>query len=213
MENGKIEKNKLEKKYIFNEKIDDNTKQIKFAIPNVKAGSVIEYKYTKVSPFYYELPEWYFQRSIPVVYSSYEVTIPEYFLFNVETKGYESVSNKETTLNRTLMISDRNQTANIPYSARNLIFTAENLPAMKADDYVWNIGDYMSSVRFELTGTRFPGTLQKNYSSSWEDIEKTLQSSSEFTKNISRKTSFNDEIKSLKVLQTRKKKLKRYINI
>ncbi|HET7733106.1 MAG TPA: DUF3857 domain-containing protein, partial [Paludibacter sp.] len=41
MENGKVVKNKLDKKYIFDEEISNRYRQLKFSIPNVKVGSVI----------------------------------------------------------------------------------------------------------------------------------------------------------------------------
>lgn len=43
-EHGKIVTSKLDKKFIFEEKLSDNVYQVKFAIPNVKVGTVFEYK-------------------------------------------------------------------------------------------------------------------------------------------------------------------------
>ena len=90
LEKGEIVKTKLDKKYIFDEKVNDNYHQMKFAIPNVKAGTVIEYKYVRRSPFYYNIPDWQFQTEIPVRKSRLEVVIPEYFLYNVDQIGFQT---------------------------------------------------------------------------------------------------------------------------
>ena len=58
---GKIEKTKLKSEGEFDEKINKYWGKKKIVMPNVKEGSVIEYKYTiKVSRFS-ELTEWFFQ--------------------------------------------------------------------------------------------------------------------------------------------------------
>lgn len=208
LENGNIEKTKLDKKFIFDEKINDNVYQVKFAIPNVKAGSVIEYKYKRISPFYYNIPEWYFQRtSIPVIFSRYEAIIPEYFIYKIDTKGYEQIKAEEKQINQTISIVQGGESIRVPHTARNLVLTAENLPAMKDDNYVWNVRDYMSSVVFELAATNFPGSLYKSYSLSWEDIEKTLQANSEFVRSFTKKTSINEDIKQFENIADEKSKI------
>lgn len=67
LENGKIVKTKLEKDFITKERINDKYMQVKFSIPNVKAGTVIEYKYEYLSDFYHLLEDWEMQQDIPVL--------------------------------------------------------------------------------------------------------------------------------------------------
>jgi hypothetical protein len=55
-------------------------------MPNVNEGSVIEYEYTLDRRN--ELKEWFFQTSIPVNYSEFVTHIPEYFIYNPNSKGY-----------------------------------------------------------------------------------------------------------------------------
>lgn len=67
----------MDKSLIFDERINDNWKQIKFSVPSVKAGTVIEYKYTQHSELYQLIPDWVIQHDIPVIHSHYEVLIPD----------------------------------------------------------------------------------------------------------------------------------------
>ncbi len=52
-------------------------------MPNVKEGSMVEYSYTIQSDFLFDLREWEFQNTIPVAWSEYRVTIPEYFKYRL----------------------------------------------------------------------------------------------------------------------------------
>ena len=53
--NGKIEKSKLGKSSIFEEKQSEHRSKKKFTMPNVKVGTVIEYSYRIISDFMFNL--------------------------------------------------------------------------------------------------------------------------------------------------------------
>jgi len=46
---------------IFDEETSEKWRQKKFAMPQVKVGSIIEYQYLLTTPFMYNLPNWKFQ--------------------------------------------------------------------------------------------------------------------------------------------------------
>jgi hypothetical protein len=89
LDNGKIQKVKLSKQSIFEEKTSDEWTTIKFTMPDVKEGSVIEYQYRIVSDRLSWLRTWEFQKSIPVKWSEYLVEIPEYFNYLKISTGFE----------------------------------------------------------------------------------------------------------------------------
>ena len=64
--NGKLERTKLSKESIFTDKVNDKYTKTKFTMPDVKEGSLIEFSYEITSNYMLVLPEWKFQRSIPV---------------------------------------------------------------------------------------------------------------------------------------------------
>ena len=63
--NGKIEKTKLKSDSEFKETINESYRSKKIALPNIKEGSIIEFKYTIRSPYYSSFPDWYFEYVIP----------------------------------------------------------------------------------------------------------------------------------------------------
>jgi hypothetical protein len=74
-----IIKTKLPQHKIAEEQIDSKNRKKVFTFPDVKPGSVIEYRYTIVSLDLVKLQTWYFQSTIPTVLSSYELSIPNRF--------------------------------------------------------------------------------------------------------------------------------------
>lgn len=72
LENGKTVKTKMERSMVNEERINKYEKQLKFSVPQVKVGTVIEYEYRIESEFYYYIRDWYAQSNIPVLYTKYE---------------------------------------------------------------------------------------------------------------------------------------------
>lgn len=193
VENGKIVKKKLEKKYIFNEEINNRYRQIKFSIPDVKEGTVIEYKYTMVSPFRYSIPDWRFQYAIPIVYSEYEVLIPEYFFFSVDaTKGFVKIDSKQIKQNQTFNLGNTVNSNSTLYT-----FTVKDVPALKSEPYIWCLNDFVTGVQFEIQGVRYPNQIYKPYTNSWEDIEKALNDDTDFGTNMKHSNPYKAETKAI----------------
>src|ERR1044071_5708731 len=46
-ENGKVSIQKVDKKQIYQDEANDKVRDIRFTFPNIRAGSVIEYRYEK----------------------------------------------------------------------------------------------------------------------------------------------------------------------
>jgi len=68
LEGNKIVITPLDKTQIYTEKINKNFSALIFTFPNVKAGSIIEYKFKC-----YPQQQWFFQNSLPTRYSELEI--------------------------------------------------------------------------------------------------------------------------------------------
>lgn len=138
LEKGKIIKTRMGKEYIFEERISPNMKQIKFSIPSVKTGTVIEYKYKISSNQYYSLHDWNIQKFIPVANARCEILIPEYFKFSIASKGFEFIKTEDTFESQSFSINLGNgQTESINSNSRKLVFTAKDVLALKNESNVW----------------------------------------------------------------------------
>lgn len=199
LENGQVVKTRMKKEFIFKERMNSKYMQVKFSIPNVKVGTVIEYKYKTISDFYYSLDSWEAQESIPVLYGMYNVMIPEYFRFNLEMRGTERLESKETPESTSFTVTDRTGSAIIRCACRSLTFKAHQLPALRADNYIWCADDYRSRVNFELKGLDFPGAMYKSFTQTWEEIDEMLLKDSEFGEQLKTRHPYQEEVAALQL--------------
>ncbi|HYX07324.1 MAG TPA: DUF3857 domain-containing protein, partial [Bacteroidales bacterium] len=181
LENNKVEKTKLKNSDIIREDKTENWRILKFAIPNVKAGTIVEVNYSITSDFIYTLRSWQFQHMIPVLSSEYTVSIPEYFNYNLTQKGYFPIKHETSRLGRTitidytqhaqgLSVKQQSYSQSFDYIDNITKYTAENIPAFKVEKYLSTPDNYMSKIEFELESTLYPGDNVKLYTTTWEDI-------------------------------------------
>ncbi|MFT7900857.1 DUF3857 and transglutaminase domain-containing protein [Tenacibaculum ascidiaceicola] len=210
LENNKVEKFKLSKKDVFDEKLNKYRSQKKITLPNVKEGSIIDLKYTLTSP-YWNIKTLNFQYGIPVKNLNYKVEIPEYFIFNKRLKGYYNIPLKEYKKRASINISSKTRSGyltvktsfnntKIDYSNFVSEFSATNIPEVKENEpYSGNIDNYRGGIEFELSGTNFlkTGGGIKNYTTTWEDVCKTIYKSSSFGTELNRTNYYEKDIKDL----------------
>lgn len=204
---GKIEKTKLKKDGEFDETINKYWAQKKITMPNIKEGSVIEYRYVINSPRIGELKDWNFQTSIPVNYSEFETSIPEYFVYKANQKGYifpkTTVEKKPRMMNYIYTIDYKNGTKptrsneTLNFMETVTKYVAENLPAMKDEAFVNNIENYTCSVSHELSMTRFPNQADKFYSTDWNTVVKTIYEYDNFGPELNKTGYFEEEVGQL----------------
>ncbi|WP_433833966.1 transglutaminase domain-containing protein [Flavobacterium anhuiense] len=209
---GKIEATKLKSDGIFDEAVSKFRSQKKITLPNVKEGSVIEFKYSVRSPDVL-IRDWDFQTNIPVNYSEFKTFVPEYFVFTPAQKGYifpKVISEKS---NKSFIINSKERSGTggfgggatqtefyqdkIEYIEMQTTYLAENFAAMKDEAYVNNIENYMSSVSHELSMTRFPNKPIKQLSTDWNSVVKTIYDYDDFGPELNKTGYFEEDVKKL----------------
>ncbi len=175
IENGTVKITELPKSSIFEEKSSGNYRDMKIAFPQAREGSVIEIMYRIESPLWYYLRTWRFQKSIPVVWSSFKAVIPGYFDFKLTYFGFYPFAINEVKQGSAVFwprADDRGNTINDPYLSYH--FAMNDLPAIKEDDFMTTVEDYRSAIHFELAKTIFPTSGERTYSITYKDLTKTL---------------------------------------
>jgi hypothetical protein len=136
LENGEVVETKLTKESIFVEKITEDYYLVNVAMPDVKAGSVIDLKIS-----YSSFPSsWYFQEDIPVKWSELSIEEPQYVNFRKNFFGFES-----------LYINESNH------------WVARQMPAFKKEPYMDSRENYITKFEFDIISISFPG-YYKEYS-------------------------------------------------
>lgn len=202
LENGKIATTSVDKNSKYKSKENKNYSVTKFAFENVKDGSIVEYKYSVLSPFVYVIPKVMVEDEVPIRHFEYVFDAPIYYGYNVNYKG-ELKPFKQEVAEKILYGSD----------ARTYRFAYKDIAAYKDEKYVNNIENYRTSIRFELNSTNFPisggnihdGALRggfKSYGVSWQDIRKQLYEDENFGDELKRTNLVKEllpaEIKSIK---------------
>jgi hypothetical protein len=174
MQDGKLVISKLNKDAKFTEEVDKNYVIKKFALPNVKEGSIIEFKYRIKSDFIFTLRGWKFQSDIPTLWSEYNVKIPEYFNYKHNTSGYLPISHP---LHQSI---NANYVTGLTSTATYDKYVVENAPALKDEPFITTIDDYIPKIAFELRGTNFPKDIYRDFNGSWDKIITSLNEDENF---------------------------------
>jgi hypothetical protein len=205
--NGKIEKVKLKSDGEFDEKVNKYWGRKKITMPNIKVGSVVEFKYRIRSSRFSELTEWSFQSSIPVNYSEFKTSIPEYFVYNPNIKGFISPKITKENSNKSLSYSYRSEARpgesvgssssqeKLEFLETRTVYVAENLLAMKEEAYVNNIANYTTSVSHELSVVKFPNQPYKTLSTDWASVTKTIYDYDDFGPELNKTGYFEEDLK------------------
>lgn len=205
--NGKIEKTKLNGEGEFKENVNKNWNSLKFTMPNVKEGSIIEYKYTIKSKYFSNLQDWRFQQIIPVDYSEYKTIIPEYFSYNFYTRGSFKLDINKESKSRSIELLDTRTLAQRNGGARDsdqmsivetvTLIKAKDVPALIEEDFSNNIENYLSSIQYQLTSIQYPNDQIKVFSHSWEDVASSINESYNFGEELKKDNYFENEYSNL----------------
>jgi Domain of Unknown Function with PDB structure (DUF3857)/Transglutaminase-like superfamily len=179
---GNISIAKVEKALIYDKKINKRYSEIIFTFPEVKAGSVIEYKYTDEASL---LGDWYFQRTIPVKLSRYitdfspeiEINSTPYCVLPLDIKKDEKGNS---------MVN---------------VYTMKDVPALRDEAYISAENDYLQRLETRIIAFDFPGQPRKSMVEPWPKVIKELMDDEDFgmqlKKNIPRTSDLDEMLKKI----------------
>ena len=183
--NGQLERSELTSNMINTLKSPNPRQKVMTLIfPDAKAGSVIEYEYTITSDLYLEVKDWEAQCDMPVAYTKYDVTIPEWFGFYVQTIGNEYNSSRITqqrTNKRSLYIME---TAGSEYESLgvNFVFEGRKLTPLKNEPLIFSPQVYAQRVIIDINNESLPRRTKNQYSMTWDEIDQYLLKQNNFGK-------------------------------
>lgn len=167
LEKGAVVATKVDKSSKYKSKESKYVTITKFAFPNVKSGSVIEYQYEVTSPFLFIIPEILIETDTPSLYTEYVLDTPTNISYNVNYTGFLNPKYRE--------VEDRMMYG---VSYRTYRFGYENVKGFKTEKFVNNDRNYRTKISAELHSTNYREL--KLYSSSWEQIKERLYENDDF---------------------------------
>ncbi|WP_020526624.1 DUF3857 domain-containing protein [Flexithrix dorotheae] len=183
-EDGAIRKYGIQENEIYNEQATEKWHIKKFTFPNIKEGSIIEYKYSVISPFIFNLNDWQFQYEIPVKWSEFFVKLPPFFEYMMTAKNVGNFHIKNQEEDR-----KRKEFRGYEYKDMNFRWVKKDVPAFNDESYITTRKDYLATMEFQLSRVTYPGQGTHKYLESWDKVAKDFLLLTDFGKNMGKKNS------------------------
>ncbi|MHA4842743.1 DUF3857 domain-containing protein [Flavitalea antarctica] len=180
-ESGNVVISKVDKTAIYDKAINARNSHQIFTFPNVKAGSIIEYKYALRGRW---PKHWYFQRDIPAMLARYTIEAPVELDVISQQFGSYQVETEHTL---------RGNNNIHTYSVRNL-------PAFRDEPFITVDDDYLQRLETSIIAVTVNG-IRHDLLKTWPKVIKELMEDEDFgvqlKKNIPRTADLDLALKPL----------------
>ena len=167
---NKIIKNYFLESTIFTTKEGTNWTTKKFTLSNIKEGSVIEYKYSILSP-YLGLDDWEFQSDIPKIKSEFDAAILGNYKYNIRLVGFLALDKDNPSIKKHCVYMGGTSGACIILS-----YGMNNIPAFKEEKFMLSKKNYISKLVFTLEYYTDNRGRREKYTTTWKKADRKLKS-------------------------------------
>lgn len=181
IEDGRLVEAVLDISNIFDERINKYWKMKKFAVPNAKSGSIIEYKYKIKSPEVFNLRDWRFQWKIPVVHSKYEIRMIPFYSYAFILQGANKFDSYTVKQHR-----EKRSYLGLAFQDNIHTYIINEVPAFKSEDFITSINDFIIKLDFQLSEVNYPSGGTKEVMTTWEKMNADLLNEKNFGRYINR---------------------------
>ena len=173
--------NYVDKKSIYTENQNALFSAKKFAIPNVKAGTLIEYSYRSVMKNYGGLGDWVFQSDLPVYRSCYNLAV-----LPISEFAYQVLKD----VNLPVILEPKTIQGEI-------YFEMDNIPGLSFEPYMDAPKDYMQRVEFQLSAYVNSFGSKNKVNQTWRDLAYDLYTDKAFSNAMRKDYTGSGELKQL----------------
>jgi len=184
--NGIMVNAELDKKQIFTENKTKYLQTVRFTMPNLREGSIIEYSYKIRKSSIFNFSNWEFQSGIPKLYSEFVAMIPAVYNFNVSLRGPQPLTSQNGEISRECL-----RVNGSTVDCSRLTYVMKNIPAFTEEAYMTAASNFKSAINFELSDVQYLNGSKQNITKSWKDVDYELTSERTFGGQMKRKDLFN----------------------
>jgi len=178
LENGQLKTTELNLNNVYEEKINQYWKNIKFALPNIKPGSVIEYTYKINSEYLFNLRDWEFQKRIPVMHSEYEVRMIPFYEYSFLLQGADRFDDQRSFVSAGL----KRRHGSVEFKDMVHQYEMKDVPAFESEEFITSVSDYILKIDFQLKKVISPDGFETQIMTTWQDMISDLLKHKEFGK-------------------------------
>jgi hypothetical protein len=199
LENGNVVKTELSSAAVFKDKYSDNVMLKKFTFPAVKEGSIIEYSYTVHSDFLTNLQPWEFQGEYPRLWSEYNVSMPEFFVYVTLSQGYQPFYIKDASVH-----SDQfnvvipggalaDDFVKITGAVTDYRWVMKDVPELKEEGYTTSLNNHLAKLEFQLSQHRFPNVPVRDLMGTWKSVSEKMLAYENFGLTLNKENNWLDD--------------------
>lgn len=184
-EKGNVVTTEMDDDAIFDEDVDGTIRRVRFTLPALSPGCVIEYRYKVKSSSPWMMPTWEFQTSEPVRWSEYIIRTPKAIAYAAVFQGYEQFHVSEATdVNQFFsgLAQSYLQERIVRCSQRRWV--VKDAPAIRHESYMTTPDDYMMKVDLQLVAYAIPGGGIERVRKDWPMYIEDLLDARRFGKRI-----------------------------
>lgn len=185
IEGDKIISTPVEKSSIFKEK-NGQYENNKFTFPELKPGSIIEYKYETEKPFEGYFPSWNFQGHYPRLWSEFITEIPALFDFIGLYQGFQKafIDTVTSTYQNFSIAFQHNFTSNDYVSVGSDVikhkWAYKDVPPLKEEPFITTLDNYRQNIEFQFSALRYKDQPPYYYMNGWDEMVKKLNKDEDF---------------------------------
>ena len=176
-ENGLFKRTNLDLSSHHDEKLNEYWYLKKFAMPNVKEGSIVEYRYKVRSQYLFNLRDWEFQWKIPVIYSKYVTKMTPFYEYTWLLQGAGKFYSQKSYIDQGL----ETQFGSIKYHDMIYEYVMKDVPAFNDEEYIASENDYLIKINFQLSKTHDYYGVSQNVMTTWPELVKNLIKDDDFS--------------------------------
>ncbi|WP_181566742.1 DUF3857 domain-containing protein [Aequorivita sp. CIP111184] len=166
-------------------------KALKFTFPNVQNGSILEYKYTLVTPYFFNMDGWEFQHDYPTIYSFFQTVLPVNIKYSRVLYGPKKLDNHSNYIKKNDFLIPSN---NGRRDSEVNIYVMKDIPSFEEEKFMLSRKNYISRIAYEpLSYKPFHGE-EKVYTRSWKDVDHQFESRSDFGDQLNKNNYFRRKL-------------------
>ncbi|MCE1190216.1 MAG: DUF3857 and transglutaminase domain-containing protein [Ignavibacteria bacterium] len=169
-EKGETVVKELNKNDIYKNKLVDDMAEVKFTLPSLSPGCIIEYRYNMDRETVFSMPTWLFQGSEPVLWSEFRIKYPVALAYTCITRGsepFEVQDRSESTEYVDGSLANYLQNHTVKFITNRWV--VRNAPAIREEPYITTTNDYKTMVSTQLNEFAYSDGGSRKLIRTWEE--------------------------------------------
>lgn len=164
---------------------------LRFTFPNLQNGSILEYSYTIVSPYFFDLDGWEFQHELPTLYSKFQTNLPAHFRYNRILYGPKKLDVEKAVIKKNgfRLPSDSG------FVDTELdVYAMTDIPSFIEESYMLSKKNYISRIVYEPLAFKAFYGFDQVYTRDWKDVDHRFEIRSDFGEQLKKKGYFRKKL-------------------